>query len=276
MAEGESHKHHFIPAFYLHGWAVTKSELLQWSKPHNKVVFKPRHPNATGYQENLNSFPGFSRDVREWLETIFFGKIDMEASEVLPLLLRREQLSPSQTRIWARFLVALRFRHRDILTEMRTAMDRVCREHYSDLNEDETSRLQLSLLRKALINEEIVQKVETMYFSILDVSAAPDPLLTSDWPLQFGLGADPPELTLPLNPTNLFVASSDARYLARVCLRSDKTKIVTAINDFVVSEARCYVFSSDMSQEQLIRSRMSQNMEPAPLIPALTKEHMGM
>jgi hypothetical protein len=59
MPVQSSRKHHFIPAFYLKQWALNQDELIAWSKPHDTIIAQRRHPNATGFQLDLNTFTSF-------------------------------------------------------------------------------------------------------------------------------------------------------------------------------------------------------------------------
>ena len=59
----QADKHHFIPAFNLKGWSNSEGFLIEYSRPHKVVKPQRRHPNATGYQRDLNSFSDLPPDI---------------------------------------------------------------------------------------------------------------------------------------------------------------------------------------------------------------------
>jgi hypothetical protein len=287
------HKHHFIPAFYLAKWAVSGGNLIEWSKPHKEIVPIRRHPNATGYQDYLYTFHELLPDSRQWFEEKFLTSTDDQAAQVLERILNRQMhtLDNFRKSAWARFLMTLRFRHPDLVAEMRNQIAALWKNHdiftrtpyaqtrsqgdpetfgeYVDqLAPDATFRVQLDLLVAAMDNEQIGRRIVGMPWAVVDVSDAACRLLTSDWPVELSLGANPAAVSLPLDPTHLFVASDDASLLQRFD-NVDPNALVEHMNRYTVGGARRYVFSEDESQKRFIQNHMSKRMAKPPFFPSL-------
>ena len=128
--------------------------------------------------------------------------------------------------------------------------------------------VQIDLLTAAMDNPEIGWRIVGMAWDIIDTSQASSSLLTSDWPIDLGMGDDPPIVALPLGPNCIFVASDDPAYL--VALREgDLDALVLAMNTDVVGRAQRYVFSSDESQEAFIKAQMSTQQVQPPYFPSI-------
>jgi hypothetical protein len=287
-------KHHFIPAFYLKRWALNDGLLIEWSKPHKAILPQRRHPNATGYQKDLYSFPGMLPEAREWFEQQFLKHVDDLASEVLSEIEagNMAHLNAEQKSGWVRFLMTLRFRHPDLVAEMREAIGRIwaahdgfTRESYAkirsptdpetfddfiaSLSPDGNIRVQMDLLVSGMDNEQIGRHIMGMSWALIDLANSAYRLLTSDWPVELNLGAKVPTVSLAIGPSLLFVASDSYDFL-QMLTRMDPSILAQEMNRFAVSYARRYVFSSDESQATFIRNRMSRDKAKPPFFPALS------
>jgi hypothetical protein len=285
------HRHHFIPAFYLARWAGLNDELIEWSRPHKKIVPMRRHPNATGYQNNLYTFPGLLPESRQWFEERFLKSTDDHAAQALTRILRGRMhtLDDRRKSAWARFLMTLRFRHPDVVVEMRDQIATLWKNHdaftrspyaetrspddpetfgeyVAQLSPDADFRVQLDLLVAVMDNEQLGRRLVGMPWCVIDVSDAAYRLLTSDWPIELSLGATPPVVSLPLDPTRLFIASDDLSLFERLD-RADPNTLVEHMNRYVVGSARRYVFSIDESQKRFIENHMSERMAEQPFFP---------
>ena len=288
-------KHHFVPAFYLSKWAVgePKCELVQWSKPYKAIVPKRRHPNATGFQPGLYSFESSDPNLKQWFESVFLRDVDTAASLLIDRIIggQAHALDAQEKSHWARFLMTLHFRHPDVVEELRADNLTLWKHHELFTREsyalarrstdpdnfdeflalagpDALAMVQIDLLTAAMDNPEIGRRIVGMAWDIIDTSQASSSLLTSDWPIDLGMGDDPPIVALPLGPNCIFVASDDPAYL--VALREgDLDALVLAMNTHVVGRAQRYVFSSDESQEAFIKAQMSTQQVQPPYFPSI-------
>jgi hypothetical protein len=125
-------------------------------------------------------------------------------------------------------------------------------------------------MRAGMDNEILGNRILKMSWAVFDASSASHRLLTSDWPVEFSLGATPPVLSLPLSLTHLFVACDEVDPLNRFDTNI-ADPVVKLINAYVVSHARRYVFSTDEKQATFIRKRMSSLMVKPPFFPSFRK-----
>ncbi|MBE7728250.1 DUF4238 domain-containing protein [Komagataeibacter sp. FXV3] len=285
-------KHHFIPAFYLAQWAASNDQLIEWSKPFGSVKPIRRHPNATGFQEDLYTFQSLAPEARQWFEQTFLKDTDDLASQALKEIMkgRLDALSIRQKSAWVRFIMSLELRHPDVVSEIRETIEVLWNKHdwftkaayeaarspidpltfndYLDKSSpDGQTRAQVDLLVRFMDNLTIGRRIIGMPWAVLDVSTSVEHLLTSDWPVDLALGGTPASVTLPISPTMLFMACADESIFEAIS-RSNQTEIVRTINEYVVSHARRYVFSSDETQESLIKNRMSSSMVKPPFFPS--------
>jgi hypothetical protein len=73
-------------------------------------------------------------------------------------------------------------------------------------------------------------------------------------------------LSIPISPTNLFVAVNDSSILDKL-RRAAPHEIASQMNTHVVSRARRFLWANDRSQQPFIERRMSNQLEPTPLLP---------
>jgi hypothetical protein len=290
---GDPRNHHFIPAFYLSRWSGEDGRLVEWSKPHNKIIPIRRHPNATGFQRDLYTFPELRPDSRQWFEKHFLKFTDDVASDALKRILTGEMtsLNDRQKSGWARFLMTLRFRHPDAVVELRESITNLWKTHdiftlevyskirspsdpltfgeyVSSFGPDANSRMELELLIAAMDNKGIGQQILEMAWGLIDLTAASRQLLTSDWPVELSLGTTPTSVVLPVSPTQLFVACQDENVILSMC-QMPPGQLAANVNSYVVGSARRYVFSSDERQKRFIENRIFRTMQEQPFFPSL-------
>jgi hypothetical protein len=128
-------------------------------------------------------------------------------------------------------------------------------------------KMRVNMIVAALDNDIVLTQVNRMKWAVIDLSASPERLLTSDRPLQYyRLGHPDGVASLPISPIKLFVAVNDEAVL--VDLRKAKPRdIARRLNKFIASRARRFVWSRDKSQERFIENNMSTRLEPTPLLP---------
>ena len=105
------------------------------------------------------------------------------------------------------------------------------------------------LLTQLIDFEAIGQIIINMIWAMLDVSAAPNTLLTSDRPSirSHGLGHPDCLLTVPLSPGRLFVAANDIRQLHKLAAQPPRETVASA-NRVVVMVAVRNVYGTNHAQ----------------------------
>ena len=284
--------HHFIPAFYLKQWADQSGKLIEYTLKHGKLISKPIGPRKTGYQTDLYTFSELPPEAAQYLEQEFFDYADRTASLALDNHLGTRALPWTDELInaWSRFVVAIDIRHPDTMPELRAKVQQIwnargvtAQKLYNKIKGPEepasvdeylatrdhliAAKMRVNMIVAALDNDIVLTQVNRMKWAVLDLSASPERLLTSDRPLlYFRLGHPNGEITLPLSPTKLFVAEHDSARIA--AFKTEKPCVlVRGCNNFVATRARRFVWSCDQSQERFVRNNMSTKLEPTPLLP---------
>lgn len=286
-------KHHFVPAFYLAHWADDGGEIIEWSVPYRVVEPKKRHPNATGFQKDLYSFPGLRPEAREWIEEEFMKRLDDRAAQIMKKMVVMVPMnsSDSSRSDWSRFLMTLRFRHPDCIFELREAIASLWESHdsftkvpyqkYKKENDPETFseylklkspdgevRAQVDMLVTCMDNEILGTHIANLPWAVINLAASGLELLTSDWPVNFFKDEAASVILVPISPTLLFVASENLDFWIKKGSK-DSRRLVKLINLFVVGRARRYVFSSNEKQGNFIRKNFGTDRVSPPFYPSL-------
>jgi hypothetical protein len=288
--------HHFIPAFYLKQWANGSGKLIECSRKGGKLVLKPVGPRSTGFERDLYAFPELPLASAQYMEQIFFAYADQKASDALDihLGLAPQQWTPELLSAWSRFVIGIHLRHPDAMPEIRAASEKIWHASGVDYQSryeavrkrgdpdtfDEflalrdpcaPVKMQVNLIIKALDNDIVGNHVNGMKWATIDLSAAPNRLLTSDRPVEiFNLKEPNGVLSIPISPTKVFAAVNDETTFAKL-RAANPQRIVNDINSYVVSRARRFVWAQDDSHEQFIADNMSTKLEPTPLLPNIDK-----
>ncbi len=86
MSGQKSHRHHYIPRFYLERWAIANRQFYEISWRYQGLVARETFPNGTGYKDNLNTLAGLPEELQTVLEDTFFMVADNLAGEALRAL----------------------------------------------------------------------------------------------------------------------------------------------------------------------------------------------
>lgn len=283
--------HHFIPAFYLKSWAVIEDQLVEYSRPYDVVKPRKKYPTATGFQPGLYTFNELPPETAQYFETDFFKPCDTTANIVLQRLLSGDlDISDAEQRSgFARFLYTLQLRQPDAVAEFRAALPRLwaANEHTLEAsyvehrtpdmpptfaeyraNSDPLMpvRIQMYMMQAAFDSSLAGQHLIDLKWSTLDVSNSPDALLTSDWPIAMNVSGEGIVL-FPLHPRMLFIASPTLAITQGFFNANGVGNLVAAMNRYVVTHARRYVFASDYTRTNFIEGNFSTNKRPSPLFP---------
>jgi Protein of unknown function (DUF4238) len=287
--------HHFIPAFALTPWAIKDGELVEYSIKYRKLISKWVGPRGTGFVRDLYAFPELPPEHAQHLEAVFFNYADDKAAQALGLHLRSEAGWDNELiSAWSRFIIGIHLRHPDLMPELRAASGSiwdqsgaVYQAHYEQLRRpsdpatmDEwiakldpltRSKVQLNCIIKILDNEIIGTHLNSMRWSVIDVSNSPFRFLMSDRPVEICQLKEPAGfVSIPISPTKLFVAVNQEQSIRNLGKRKPE-EIVRHVNLFVATRARRFVWANDESQTAFIREHISAAMEPTPFFLNLDK-----
>ncbi len=284
--------HHFTPAFYLKQWANPSGKLIEYTRKGGKLISKPVGPRSTGYERDVYAFPELPSNTTQYLEQVFFAYADQKASDALDNQLGITAVPWTSELIsaWSRFMVGLHLRHPDAMPEMRAAAKKIwegsgddCQARYEAIrgaadpptfdeylalrDPDVAAKMRVNLIMTAFDNAIVCAHINQLAPAIIDVSASPNRLLTSDRPVHlFNLKEQNGMVSLPISPTKLFVAMNDRANFDKLRNRPPRT-IVAFANAYVVGRARRFVWARDTSQQRFVENRMSTTLEPTPLLP---------
>ena len=288
--------HHFIPAFAFAPWAISDDEkLVEYSIKYQKLIPKPVGPKGTGFVRDLYAFPELPPEHAQYLESVFFNYADDKAARALNLHLNNKSDWNSELiSAWSRFVIGIHLRHPDVMPELRAAAGSIWDQsgaayqaHYEQLRRpgdpgtmDEwlatrdpltRAKMQLNCIIVMLDNEIVGTHLNTMQWSVLDVSNSPFRFLMSDRPVEICRLKKPSGfVSIPISSTKLFVAANEQQSIQNLA-KLPPREIVRHVNLYVVSRARKFVWASDKSQTAFIVEHMSAAMEPAPFFPNLDK-----
>ena len=230
--------HHFVPKFLLRAWSNGASDgmLQEFRLDLEGLPTMRRAPTATAFQDNLYALtkPEVAGMSQQAIETDLMSLIDNYAA---PVRVRMEQhglknLSITERQDWVRFLMSLRVRQPDIVSQIRAEGAHNLRQNLLDApeqyealaEEDDAPTLEewveqhypglvenfgLSCMPKLVDNREVGTKILYLRWWLWDFSNAKHELLLADNPCIFTGGIDAPELiiALPISPTKAFLAT---------------------------------------------------------------------
>jgi hypothetical protein len=131
---------------------------------------------------------------------------------------------------------------------------------------NETANAHKVLLTQLIDFEAVGQIIINMTWGVLDVSAAPHTLLTSDRPSirSHGLGHPDCLLTVPLSPGRLFVAANDIRQLRKLAAQLPRETVARA-NRLAVMVAVQNVYGTNDAQLPFVDQWLRRlNVAPIP------------
>jgi hypothetical protein len=285
-------RHHYLPVFYLKRWVGTDNRLCEFSRPHQTVKPKRKHPSGTAYVTGLYTIPGIKPEGAEIMEKVFMSAVDSTAAEALTSMLSALDMSDVHARhkmAWARFLYSLVMRTpehlefaRQKLTEMqpevleaerknyplrRTSEDPETFDEFKEqflANPDNVSPTRY--LHRFVSSGRIVNHLMGMRWSIATFDNFKFELLTSDRPLVMTNGLANPDghLALPVSPNRIFLACNSIE-IERSIKAVPVNELLHVMNSRVVEQARKYVYGVDDSQLRFVKNRFGKQSPSTPL-----------
>ncbi|ARO31722.1 hypothetical protein NXC14_CH03837 [Rhizobium sp. NXC14] len=285
--QNPSHKHHYIPQFYMKRWTGGDGQLEIYEKHPRGVNNRRGAPKSTGYQRKLYAMDGFPNEEASAFEKVFFEPADTKASLALAAMERGKFISSTELRSgWSRFLMGLLLRCPEDVAIFRDNWDDYLSDTSVEIEERYAAQRkkgdpetlvamiksrplkdrQLTMFRifKTLLDHKNVgNHINQMEWQVLDLSDARFQLLTSDRPIvrTNGLKGEGGHLGLAVSPTALFVATNTKEFMKQI-LRADPNELVRANNERVVEGAAKYVYAADRTQARFIQNHIGRIPEP--------------
>lgn len=292
LSVSEPKKHHYIPIFYLRAWTNQQGNLCEFSRPYKSVVYKWRHPSATGYQKNLYSVPGASPEDAEAIEKEHMGLVDSTAAQVHQKFLAdgKDDLIAGQRVAWSRFLYAMMFRnpehiagmdarfkaaapalieeYREIYPTIRAPSDPLTFDEFKDSYLSRGPNVSvLPSIPFLLGSRSILGEIQSFHFWTATLGSHTNPtFLTSDRPIIMNNGLAKPEahIVIPLSPRVLFIAAR-GRWLHDQISKMPNTTLAKLVNEKVARQSHRYVYGADTSQQRFVSKRLGEKVPSTPM-----------
>jgi hypothetical protein len=274
-------KHHHLPVFYLNRWTGEDGRLCQFSRPHNQIVPKRKHPEETGYVKRLYEMPGLPPEEAQQIEQGFMQGLDSDAAEALAMLendVPRITHESKPRSAWSRFIMSLLMRTPEDIAALKggiavewaqviTKMEKkytpaMVAEYLAQRDPDYAEQLAMSLAPRLIDHQGIGDLLNNMEWLVRRVPAEAGEFLTSDRPVIRSWTLTEPNayLFLPIGPTTIFVAVSDIE-TQRMVEERDPAQQVDAINQFVAGRAVKFVYARDDGPLDYVRQHMGTRPE---------------
>jgi len=285
--------HHYLPQSYQRGWADTSGRVHVYRWRHDRIVCDPKSTRSTGGRSGLYYTPMARADLRNYMEDVFWRRIDQWGHDGLTLLRSNDPAARTKFNLqrMALYLLALEVRtplrvaeierqaHRHVLQSCLVGdYDRHRRAHEpttleefkAALNQPGLSEHGARCIRHVVFNEDVRRKLSLMDWQVVKVTNSV-PILTSDAPLirYRGLADDDGLMLLPLSG-DAFLALFNRGAIDMV--RSIEANIrmgvfVEGINKYVVQHKIDYVYGIDDRQMAFVSRYWDRESAYVPLFP---------
>ena len=256
---------------------------MVWSYtvPYQKLDIKRKHPNATGFVQDLYSLSAGNPAEQQAIESGFMQKLDSRGAAALNAVLAAagKPLEAAIASDWVRLASSLISRSPNRVSKIGDfakardhAADEATRERYASMrgpNWAATFEDYVADHRDRRFDEDIGKIVVTRLANssrigqaIMDMTwrvrmfepSAPT-LLLSDEPVSYSrLEHENGVLVMPIGPREAFIATEDPGFVANL-LKVPEVEFVKTTNRKTVDRAKSVVVSSDRSHDALIKAR---------------------
>jgi uncharacterized protein DUF4238 len=281
MSKSVSHqrqKHHYLPVFYLKGWAVRDGRLCEYSRPYDRIKPRMKHPAGTGYEYVSMESWQFAVEQR------FLRMVDQRAAETREVLLDGRDISAltlDQRSAWSRFEMSLIHRNPEKVAWITEAVeahyvDRLTRlesqyenirtpngpptfaEYKARVVPKTRETLKAKLLETLADSPNVGAAINGMLWGVATLTDLQPQFLTSDRPVVMTKGIAFPTsyIILPLNPRSAFFATNTSPMLIQLQNALRDGDLMRHINDTVASQAQKLVYFTDDSLEDFIEARL--------------------
>lgn len=278
-------RHHYVPQFLLNAWGKTSSDgkVEVFRLDIEGIPSSRRGAKYTGYEKDLYalSVSEVGGMEKQAIETQFLRHVDDLAAQVR-LKLDEEGLSSlslDELTSWVRFLMSLRIRQPELVSQLKEEAAILFREKLGEKPEEYQAEasstdpptleewaelhfpgivenIGLSFFAGLVDNDEVGNKILGMKWWIRNVSSAPYDLLLSDSPCIFTAGIEDPDLiiAMPIAPSKAFFATR-SRKVADGLRSASPKEIAMRLNESSLSQARVRIYARNASQGRFIRNR---------------------
>jgi hypothetical protein len=275
---GTSHKHHYIPCFYLRQWIGEDGRLCEFSRPYGEVKPRRTHPSGTGYEWDLYTDDRLPTNADSSLEDVFLKRVDQRASDALQLLVldQMNELTVEMRSAWSRFLISLIQRNPEKMAWLREqwvtrfgeTLAAIESEYEAlgrpaDLGAFEALRTDLDpragarTLQRLIDLRRVGAFINQMRWQTVSFNGLDHSLLTSDRPVIMtnGLKYADSHIVMPMGPAHLFLAANNTETEHQL-RKLGARELAQRANDRVARQAKKYVYGRDGRQLRFVENRL--------------------
>lgn len=281
--------HHYIPQFYLRPWLGSDHKLQEFRRGYGGRIQVGRYgTKVTGCAEDLYTVPGVTEATKYNVERMFMSLVDDDAVKARNMLLNDQiPKDPNIRHSWARFILSLILRNPEELDRFKIRFnadlmkpDAVLQAKYEahkrvadpELLEEwmvmvdptYAERAAVIAMTKLVENQRVLALIRNMQWYVFETSSVSRRLMTSDRPVVMtnGFGRFDGHCGIAISPTKLFVGFTFHDY-AQMFLNMPTGRLVRAVNDAVIGQARKYVYALDASNVAEVRRGMGKKEAPS-------------
>lgn len=238
---GESHRHHFVPQFYVRTWYESDCDgfCLYFRDKQNRIRLWRRSARAVAFVHDLYSLQPDGLGPRESssdeLEKNFFSRIDSAAGAIYDKLLSSgvTSISAEERPVWALFVNSLLERSPKRIREIESKASDVLDKSIAELerrwrnpstwpamkaslltmNKTAAARnAALTSLTSYIVDQRFIEYVASMAWQIIELRVGADHFLTGDTPIVVNAGGSAAPiymLSMALSPRRLLVMHTE-------------------------------------------------------------------
>ena len=278
----EPKNHHYLPVFYLSGWARSDGRVCRYYRPRDVVVCSWSMPSRTAAEEFLYTLHGFPAEDRQQIEKSLFSEaIDGPAAPIITKLKAEgaSRLTNEERVQFARFMMSLQLRDPHSLNEVMQEVAKNIRQNFANDTEYATIRkpddpetlmewaqtrapaqlanAHLLMLPRLIDHEQIGTHLVNMQWAVVDLTWSEHTLLTCDRPIVRTHGLDDHRALwlFPLGPRHLFVAANDRGRLPNL-LGASPTRVAREANHQFVGVAVANVYGDTDRHLSFVEARL--------------------
>jgi hypothetical protein len=271
--------HHYLPQHYQRGWmdAIGRVHVYRWR--HNKIVCDPKPTKSTGSRKGLYHIPMAPPEMRNYMEDVFWRRIDQWGDDGLKLLRSNDPAAASKINLEKLAIYVLSFELRnprkiaqieaqakehvlgsclvnDYAKHRRAHEPPTLEEFKLALEQPGLTEHGALLLRRLVLHNAIRKQLLQMDWQVVRVTNSV-PILTSDVPLirYRGLRHDDGMWLLPISTDEFLVIFNHGLVdmVRSIELNIRDGVFVEAMNKYVVRHKIDYVYGVDDSQIDFVK-----------------------
>lgn len=259
----EPKRHHYLPEFYLRRWAKDGKvwRFLRPNGPRSVVHAKFVAPKSAGFKTELYSYPNPVDPAHaQTIERDFLQIIDSKGSAALAKAEKNEPATLNDKAALSQFLLSMMHRSPARIEHLAVELAKRVQESDDEMPADFIRHHTLSLFSDLIASESMIEGLTKMSTYIVAMGPHRHFLMTSDCPIMIsnGLYHRNSFVMLPIGPSKLLVLANRPE-IPEAFANQETGKLVLALNDAVVTQAKDLVIGTRKSERRFVENRLNRN-----------------